>query len=173
MNINEAQQDMSHAYIGGGTGVLASGLVWLLAAIAAVTVLAKLSMLTLFFGGMFIFPLGMLLAKAMGRSGKHKSDNPLASLAFESTILLFVGLFLAFCVSQLKLDWFYAVMLMIIGARYLVFQTLYGIKLYWVLGGLLMLAGGACIILDQSFERAAFIGAAIELIFAFLIIKAS
>lgn len=171
MNINEAQQDMKLAYIGGGTGVLVSGLVWMIAALVAVFISPKASILTLFFGGMFIFPLSVVLDKLLGRSGKHNSDNPLSSLALESTVLLFVGLFLAFCISQIKLDWFYSVMLMIIGARYLVFQTLYGMKIYWVIGGLLILAGGACIVLNQPFVYAAFIGAAIELIFGFIIIK--
>lgn len=75
---------------------------------------------------MAIHPLAMLLSKALGRPGKHRADNPLAALALESTFLLFIGLFIAFVVAQVRGDWFYPIMLLIIGGRYLVFATLYG-----------------------------------------------
>lgn len=70
----------------------------------------------------------MLLSKALKRSGNHDSKNPLGKLALESTVILFVGLFLAFYVAKLQAEWFYPIMLMIIGVRYLIFNTLYGIK---------------------------------------------
>lgn len=60
-------------------------------------------------------------------------------------------------------------MLMIIGARYLVFNTLYGIKTYWVLGGLIMLTGMLCILLGANFIIGAFVGGVTEIVFSLVI----
>lgn len=87
-------------------------------------------MLTLFFGGMFIHPLAIMLSKTLKRSGNHDAKNPIGKLALESTMILFVGLFLAFYVAKLQIEWFYPIMLMIIGVRYLTFNTLYGARIY-------------------------------------------
>ncbi len=173
MRFEAAQQDMNFSYYGGGTGVLVSGIVWCTAGFVALLNSSQSSMLTLFIGGMFIFPMSMLLSKALKRSGNHKDINPLGKLALESTVILFVGLFLAFSVAKLKVEWFYPIMLLTIGVRYLVFNTLYGLKVYWVLGAVLMLSGMLCIILDAEFMLGAFIGGVTEIIFASVIFKQS
>ena len=159
-----AQNDMKHAYYGGGPGMLVSGLVWLLAGIAGIMVSVKASVLTLFFGGMLIFPLGMLMAKMLKRSGQHKKGNPLAQLAMESTVLLFIGLFIAFVVLRIQAEWFFPIMLLTIGGRYLLFQTLYGLRFYWLIGGLLLLAGGLGLVYQVPFITGAFVGAGIEIV---------
>ena len=130
MKFDEAQKNMQFSYFGGRPGVFASGTVWILAGVAAMLASNQVSMMTLFFGGMFIHPLGMMLSKFLKRPGKHDSENPLGKLALESTFLLFIGLFLAFYIAQVRVAWFYPVMLMIIGGRYLLFSTLYGMKIY-------------------------------------------
>ncbi len=173
MKFEEAQKDMHFSYFGGGTGVLVSGLVWCLAGLVALLYSNQSSMLTLFFGGMFIHPLAMLLSKILKRPGNHNPKNPLGKLALESTIILFVGLFLAFYVAKLQVEWFYPIMLMIIGVRYLVFNTLYGAKIYWVLGALLIFSGMLCILLGANFVIGAFIGGATEIVFALVILNQS
>jgi len=169
MKFEDAQQNMNLSYFGGGTGALVSGLVWCVAGFFALLHSNQSSMLTLFFGGMFIHPLAMLLSKILKRSGNHNPNNPLGKLALESTIILFVGLFLAFYVAKLQVEWFYPIMLMIIGVRYLVFNTLYGIKTYWVLGVLLMVSGILCILLGANFIIGAFVGGVTEVVFSFVI----
>jgi hypothetical protein len=169
MKFEDAQNDMNFSYFGGGTGVLVSGLVWCIAGIMALMFSNQSSMLTLFFGGMFIHPLAILLSKIFKRPGNHDPKNPLGKLALESTIILFVGLFLAFYIAKLQVAWFFPIMLMIIGARYLVFNTLYGIKTYWVLGGFLMLSGMLCILLGANFIIGAFVGGVTEIVFSLVI----
>lgn len=173
MTFDEAQKDMNHAYFGGAAGVLASGVVWSIAGIIAFFYTNQASMLALFFGGMFIHPLGMLIAKALKRPGNHCPENPLGKLALEGTFLLFVGLFIAFYVAQHQAEWFYPIMLTIIGARYLTFQTLYGSRIFWILGGALILAGAACIVFGANFETGALIGGATEIIFSAIIFQKS
>ncbi|TDR20714.1 DUF7010 family protein [Marinicella litoralis] len=173
MKFEDAQKDMNFSYYGGGTGVLVSGIVWSLAGLVALLHTEVASMLTLFIGGMFIFPAGMLIAKMLKRPGKHLPQNPLGKLAIESTLILFVGLFLAYCVARLKIEWFYPIMLLTIGVRYLVFNTLYQLKTYWLLGVILMVSGMLCILLDADFMLGAFIGGITEIIFSFIILQQS
>lgn len=170
MKFNDAQNNMNLSYFGGGTGVLVSGGVWTIAGLVALLFTNQASMLTLFFGGMFIQPLSVVLCKILQRSGSHDAENPLGKFALESTVILFVGLFLAFYVAKLQVEWFYPIMLMIIGVRYLMFQTLYGNKLYWLLGVALIIAGMLCILLGASFIIGAFIGGITELIFSIVIL---
>lgn len=170
MIFDDAQKNMNDAYFGGGTGGLASGLIWSVAGIVAVYSSPQTSMLTLFFGGMVIYPLSLFLSKLLQRSGRHKVNNPLGKLALESTAILFVGLFIAFSVAKLRVDWFYPIMLMIIGVRYLVFQTLYGIKLYWLLGATLTIVGVFCLLFGAPFITGALLGGTFEIIFSLFIL---
>ncbi|GAA0213731.1 hypothetical protein GCM10009123_21180 [Kangiella japonica] len=173
MKFEDAQKDMNCSYFGGATGVLVSGLIWSIAGSIALLYSNQASMLALFLGGMFIHPLAILFSKTLNRSGNHEPNNPLGKLALESTIILFVGLFLAFFVAKLQVEWFYPIMLMIIGVRYLIFNTLYGIKTYWILGVSLMLSGILCILLNANFVIGAFIGGVTEIIFALVIFSQS
>lgn len=170
-NLQAAQNDMKQAYYGGGPGMLASGLVWLTAGVVGLQLTVKASVLTLFFGGMLIFPLAMLIAKLLKRSGQHEKGNPLAPLAMESTVLLFVGLFIAFVVVQSHAELFFPIMLLTIGGRYLLFQTLYGMRAYWLIGALLAIAGMLCVILKAPFIVGAFVGAGIEVVGALWVMR--
>jgi len=165
MEIQKAQLDMREAYFNGATGVLISGIIWLLAGVIAYFSTQETSLLVFFFGGMFIHPLSIVLDKALKRSGKHQKENPFGQLAMESTLLLFIGLFIAYYVYQINSHWFYPIMLMIIGARYVIFQSIYGLKIYWVLGLILVVTGAACFLFNFQFYLPAVIGGIIELIF--------
>lgn len=171
MNFIQSQQDMRSAYLDGASGVLASGLIWSLAALVGLYATPTASMATLFIGGMFIFPLGILFSKMCGATGRHSSANLLHKPALENLGILFGGLFIAFVMAQYNKALFYPVMLIVIGARYLTFQTLYGLKSYWLLGALLMVAGVVCTALSAPFLAGALLGATIEILFAGIIFK--
>ncbi len=68
--------------------------------------------------------------------------------------------------SVLRIEWFFSTMLLVIGGRYLTFQTLYGLRIYWVLGALLGATGLALALLRAPPVIGAFAGAGIELTFA-------
>ena len=173
MDFVEAQHDIRRAYLNGSTGVMASGVVWCLAGIVGVYYSPMSSMSTLFIGGMLIFPLSILFAKLLGSTGKHSQSNPLNKLALENLGILFGGLFIAFVVSQYNNALFYPVMLIIIGARYLTFQTLYGLKIYWALGVSLMVSGFCVAAFSLPFASGAFAGGIIELVFSIAIYQQS
>jgi len=164
MNIVEAQNDMRHSYLGGAPGVLISGLIWFTTSIVAYYYSAQTTIIVFFLGGMLIHPIGIVLSKILNRSGKHNSNNPLGKLALESTVLLFVGLFLAYTFFKLDSHLFFPIMLLIIGSRYLLFQSIYGMKVYWVLGSILIFSGFATIMFETKFEIPVLVGGLIELI---------
>ncbi|GAB3026977.1 DUF7010 family protein [Bowmanella dokdonensis] len=169
MDLRQAQQDMRHGYLSGYPGLAISGLVWLAAGFAGWSFSLQTGALTLFFGGMAIHPLSGLVARLSGRPGTHSKENPLAALALECTILLFIGLFIAYSVFQLTPAWFFPIMLMTIGGRYLVFSTLYGMRIYWAIGAVLALLGMSFIQLGLNPLWATVSGGGIELLGAVLV----
>lgn len=166
MQISEAQADMRDGYCSGGAGILASALAWSVAAGVALTGSAQHAVLALLIGGMVIHPVGVLICKVLGARGAHAKGNPLGQLAGASTFWLVFCLPLAYLLSLQKPGWFFAGMLLIIGGRYLVFATLYGMRLYWALGLALAAAGFALGYLSAPAHVVAIVGAALEMVFA-------
>lgn len=168
-NLLQAQANMRSAYYGGAAGMLASSIAWLCAAVATLQTSNQQAVWVLFIGGMLIHPVGVMIAKLLGRSGNHAKDNPLGSLAWASTLWLIFSLPLAYAVSLLRIEWFFPSMLLIIGGRYLVFSSLYGMRIYWPCG--LALAGAAYLLAATKATptMAAFTGSAIEAVFAVMI----
>lgn len=170
MNFGTLQKDMRTAYLGGGAGVLISSIVWLTTGIVSIFLATQTSLLVFFLGGMLIHPLGIVLSKLFNRTGKHQENNPLAFLAIESTAMLFIGLFIAYCVFQIEAEWFLPIMLMIIGGRYLIFQSIYGMKMYWILGLAMAVLGIICLITHQPFHIVGILGGITEMIVGIVII---
>lgn len=166
LNIADAQRDMRFGYFGGAPGVLASAIAWLIAGAVAVLVSPVTAVWALFIGGMFIFPVGVVVAMILGRPGAHSRGNPLGALAMEGTVLLMLCLPLAFVVSLYKLDWFFPAMLLVIGGRYFTFASLYGSRLFWALGGVLVLASFLLVATRMPAMIGALAGGLIELVFA-------
>ncbi|MES2826247.1 MAG: hypothetical protein V4732_21820 [Pseudomonadota bacterium] len=166
MDIVDAQKDMCKAYYGGATGALASGLAWLLAALVGFFYSPDKAIVAMYVGGMFIFPVSVVFSKLMGRSGKHSANNPLGKLALESTVLMLVCLPLAFVASLYKMEWFFPALLLIIGGRYLLFSTLYGLITYWAFAISLVVAAIILVMTQASFLMGGFVGAFIEIIFS-------
>lgn len=171
--VTDAQRDMRQAYYGGAPGILTSAMVWLAAAIVAVTVSPHKAVWALFIGGMLIHPVSVMWNKLIGRSGSHTAGNPLGSLAISGTVWMILMMPLAFAVSQLKIEWFFPAMLLIIGGRYLTFATMYGTRTYWFFGSTLVEAGVVLGLLHASPAAGAFTGAAVEAAFGLAIFFAT
>lgn len=169
-NINVAQQDMCVAYSNGYSGVIVSGIVWLIAGLVAIYLSPHRAMWTLLIGGTLIHPIGILFNKVLGASGAHAQNNPLGRLAMESTVFMIMGMSLAYALSFHKIEWFFLGMLMIIGGRYLTFATLYGTRLYWVLGMGLGTAAYILLILNSPAYISILTGSAIEITFGIIML---
>jgi hypothetical protein len=162
----QVQSDMRVGYRSGGAGILASSAAWLCAGLVALNVSPERAIWTLFIGGMLIHPAGVLLCKLLGSPATHAKDNPLGSLAWGSTLWLIFSLPVAYGAALHRIEWFFPAMLLIIGGRYLLFSSLFGMRIYWALG--LSLAAAAYLLFRSAASPAvsAFVGAAIEAIFA-------
>ena len=165
-DLTQAQADMRSAYQSGGAGVLASSIAWAAATIATLKLAPMQAVWVLFAGGMLIHPVSILICKLLGASGKHAKGNPLGMLAGATTFWLIFMLPLAYVVAQYRIEWFFPAMLFVIGGRYLTFATLFGMRVYWVLG---LTLAGVGYLLGQSLATptiGAFAGSAIEFAFA-------
>lgn len=170
LDLAQAQRELRAVYCAGGPGVLASALAWGCAAAVAAFASPRNAVIALFVGGMLIHPVGLLITRLLGRSASHSPGNPLAILALESTILMLLCLPIAYVVSLYRLDWFFPAMLLIIGGRYLLFSTMYGLRVYWLLGATLASAAFVLIALIAPPAASALAGSLIELAFAIYLI---
>ena len=166
MSLSDAQGDMRQGYYSGAAGILASSLVWSIAAGVAVFSAAETAIWVLLLGGMVIHPGAVLICKVLGVRGSHTTGNPLGQLAGASTVWLIFCLPLAYGLSLQQTGWFFGAMLVVIGGRYMVFATLYGMRLYWVLGGLLALTACALVFLAVAVPIIVVAGAVLEAVFA-------
>lgn len=173
MTIAEAQRDVRESHLGGATGMLVSGVLWVGCGVVALTSGSRTAMLAITFGGMSIFPVSMLIVRLLGRSGLLAHGNPLGQLARESAFLMVLCIPLAFAAAIAKLEWFFPAMMVVVGMHYLPFATLYGMRLYWALGAAMMGAGYLLAFSGASFATGAFVGGALELAFAPLALLAT
>ena len=172
MDIARAQEQMRYAYFGGAPGMLVSAIVWAAAAGVAASGHFTNAVWTLFIGGVMIHPLGLLLAKALGRPGSAKG-NPMERLAFECTLTMIAVMLPAWLMSITREGWFFPTMLLIIGGRYVVFATIYGLRLYWAVGGVLVGAAWLAIFAHLPPLAAVCAGSAIEAVFAVVLFARS
>jgi hypothetical protein len=167
----DSQQDLSRAYAGGAPGVLVSGLVWLAAGIASQVSGTITAAAVLFVGGMAIHPLGVLIERVAFGAPKATIGKPLETLAVEATMLLFVGVMIAWVLLIRAPDLAIPVFAAIVGARYVLFRTLYGDIAYWGLGGAILLVAGLSLFGLVPSLYLAFLVGTIELICAAWILR--
>lgn len=86
MDFGEAQKNMRWAYVNGGLGVLVSGIIWVVAGLVTQNVSLTYGMAALFFGGMAIHPLSLLLERLNYRREKVVASNPLEMLPLQTTL---------------------------------------------------------------------------------------
>lgn len=166
LTINDAQADMRRAYLLGAPGVLVSGLLWLSAGLVSVLHSERMAVVVLLLGGAAIHPLAVALTRLLGGSGRHAAGNALGSLAAEGTFWLIATCALAYGIQALRIEWFFPAMLLAIGGRYFSFQTLYGLRVYWLCAAALCAAGLVLALARAPVAVGAFAGAGIELVVA-------
>jgi hypothetical protein len=141
MNVEDAQREVRTIYLGGFYGQLVSGGVWLVSAVLTTWVSQRAGILALIFGGMFIFPMTQLLLRASGRAASLPATNPLRELAIEIAFLVPLLLPLVGAATLHRLAWFYPAMMIVVGAHYLPFSFLYGMRQFIPLSAILLSAG--------------------------------
>ena len=170
-DIKQSQLEMSKNHIQGVMGVLVSGVIWLLAGLAAYEYSPKQAIWVLLIGGAFIHPISTVLNKITGMGHTQSKTNALGKLAMEGTIFMIMCIPLAYGLSMQRTEWFFQAMLMIIGGRYLTFQTLFGNRLFWLLGALLGIAGYVLFSLHAPSHTSALTGSTIEIFFGLFLYR--
>jgi hypothetical protein len=137
MIVRDAQQELGRAFVGGGPGVIISGLMWLAAALVQQSNGTPAAFAVLFFSGMLIFPLALLVCGTLFRRERASPDNPLGRVALESTIAMIGGLFAARLFLPVQPDYVFPVAAIAVGTHYAAFRTVYGDPLFWLLAALI------------------------------------
>jgi hypothetical protein len=141
MTVEEAQREVRSVFMGGMVGQLVSGALWLLSAAVGTWVSTSGGIAVLCVGGALIFPVTQLVLRAMGRPAALSASNPLSHLAMQIAFTIPLSLPLVGAATLHHLNWFYPATMIVVGAHYLPFVFLYGMRHFAVLCGL-MVGGG-------------------------------
>lgn len=150
MSTREDQLELQRQNLFGIPGVFVSGVAWLISGLVCLVASESYAIAAFFIGGVAIYPVSTWVCQKFLSLDPPSSKNPLNRLGLESTAVLFMGLFLAYFGRAQSPGYFFNTMLMTIGVRYLLFQTVYGVRIYWILGLLLSYTGLALFIFQNS-----------------------
>ena len=169
MHVQDAQREVRTVFVGGFWGQLVSSIIWLVSAALATWVSRKAAIWTALVSGFFIYPLTKLLLRLSGSRASLSSDNSLGQLGMQIAFAGALPLLLLSPVAQLRLTLFYPALMVIMGAHYLPFNFLYGMRIFIPLG----LALAVCGVLiafyaPGSFSLGGWIGGGILFVFAWI-----
>ena len=150
MHIQDAQREVRSVYIGGFWGQLVSSVIWLVSAALGTWVTPKASILTAVIAGFFIFPLTQMLLRLSGRRASVSKENSFHYLGMQVALVLPFSMLLLVPVGLYDLNLFFPALLVLLGAHYLPFATLYGMRMFLFLAGILMAAG---VVVAHYFSR--------------------
>jgi hypothetical protein len=167
MEVSQAQADVRRVHRGGFAGPLISSLVWFAASAVSVSGSPPAAMAVLFLGGCLIFPLSTLVLRIAGGPVALPKGHPSNALAMQSAFTVPLGLLVAIALGTFAPSLFFPAALIIVGAHYLTFISLYGMRLFGVLAGILVAVGAAAMLwLPLLRDISGWIGAGILLAFA-------
>jgi hypothetical protein len=169
MLVSDAQQEVRSIYVGGFVGQLVSATLWFASALATTLFSARHGIVVLVLGGMLIFPTTQAVLRLTGRAASLSARNPLRELAMEVAFLVPLLLPLAGAATLYRPEWFYPACMMIVGAHYLPFSFLYGMRQFLGLGSVMFAVG--LLLGMYAPERAlegAYLNAALLVVFAFI-----
>jgi hypothetical protein len=167
MHIRDAQLEMRTRFVGGFYGQLVSGVLWLASAALATWSTPRAAIIAIVIGGFFIFPLTTLLLRLAGERTSLSSENTLYQLGAQVALVLPLSMPLLVPVARYRLTLFFPALIVLVGAHYLPFVFLYGMRMFGVLAAALV-AGGFLIarFLPDSLSAGAWYGSVVLLAFA-------
>jgi hypothetical protein len=169
MDIADAQRESRSVYIGGFWGQLVSAVIWLAAAAVGTWATPKASILTVIIAGFFIFPLTQMLLRLSGRPASMRKENAFNSLGREVAFVLPFSMLLLVPVGLYRLNWFFPALMVLLGAHYLPFATLYGMRMFLFLAGILIALGVViALYFSRTFSFGAWIGGLTLFVFAWI-----
>ncbi len=141
MDIQDAQREVRSVYLGGFWGQLVTSVIWLASATLGTWVTPISSILAVVIGGFFIFPITQMLLRLSGRRASVSRDNPFNSLGMQIAFVLPLSMLLLVPVGLYRLNWFFPALIILVGAHYLPFASLYGMRMFLFLSVILVAIG--------------------------------
>jgi hypothetical protein len=169
MDTQSAQREVRSVYVGGFWGQLITSLIWFASAAVGAGVTPKASILTVVIGGFFIFPLTQTALRLSGRPASVSKENPLNLLGMQVAFVLPFSMLLLVPVGLYRLNWFFPALMVLVGAHYLPFATLYGTRIFLFLAAILIAAGVViALYFSATFSLGAWIGGSVLFVFAWI-----
>lgn len=169
MSLSESQKEMRQAFLGGFAGQLVSGAIWITASLASLIWAPGYGMAVLFIGSFGIFPTTQILLRLLGRPARVSPENGLWHLGTQIAFTVPLNFLLVAAATLYQTEWFFPAAMIVVGTHYLPFITLYGMKMFGLLGALLV-SGGAALALygPPVFSLGGWLTGSLLMIFAFL-----
>jgi hypothetical protein len=141
MEISTAQEDVRRVFRQGAVGQLVSALVWTAAAATATWGESSAAPYVLFLGGVLIFPLTSLVLRLLRGPASLPNGHPMSALAFQLAMQVPLGLLVALALGIFAPNLFFPAAMVVVGAHYLAFVFLYGMRSFAVLAAAMIVAG--------------------------------
>jgi hypothetical protein len=168
MKISDAQREVRTVYVGSFSGLIVTGIIWLISATMGTWLSTGLAIWALILGGTFIFPLSQLLLKGMGKPASLSKENPFSSLAIQIAFVIPLCYPVIAAATIHNTNWFFPAFLVVVGAHYLPFIFLYGMWQFGILTTLLVGLGTVLgMYFPETFALGGWIGGALFLLAAF------
>lgn len=170
MSIAEAQGDVRRLYAGGFYGQLVSAVVWLAAAAVGTWVSTGGAVAVLFLGGTLIFPFTWLIIRLTGRPASLPAGHPMTALAMQIAFTVPIGLLVVVAMLAGRGELFFPASMVIVGAHYLPFVFLYGMRMFAYLSVALVVTGVILLLwVPVPFALGGWTTGAVLVVFAFLL----
>jgi hypothetical protein len=175
MDIAEAQKENRLRFAGGFYGQLVSSALWFMSAAVADRVSTRAAIACLVFGGFLIFPITDFLAWA-NKAAPLSRGNALRWLGMQVAFVLPFSMPLLLPVTRYSIGLFYPAMMILLGAHYIPFIFLYGMRAFAALAAFLI-GGGVFLAVSgpHRFSAGAWYTSVVLFFFAFvarMIVKA-
>lgn len=140
-DLANAQKALRYSYRSASIGQMYGGALWLASALAWTLINTTVGVLVLLIGGFLIYPVTKLGTRLLGNPGSVDGGNPLREASVTIPIVGALGIPVAGAAALYDIDWFYPAFMVVMGAHYLPFSHLYGMRIFLPLGAGMWLAG--------------------------------
>ena len=165
MLVQDAQLETRTVFVGGFWGQLVTSTIWFASAALATWATPRAAIIALVGAGFFIFPLTQLMLRLAGGPTSVAKENPLGKLGMQIAFTLPLSMPLLIPVTQFDLNLFYPATMVLVGAHYLPFTFLYGMRMFIPLCAILVTAG---IVIAHYFSASFSLGAWVAAITLFI-----
>jgi hypothetical protein len=169
MLVADAQREVQTVSVGGFWGQLVSSVIWLVSAALGTWGTPRAAILQILLCGFFIFPATQLLLRLSGGPATLSKGNPFWYLGMQIAFTLPMTMLLLAPLTAFRLNWFFPAFMILLGAHYLPFTFLYGMRMFIPLCALLV--GGGVVIAEYfsgSFSTGGWVTGVTLFVFAWI-----